>query len=457
MGRWVTRFVGSVTLVAAMLAVPALSTTTQASADTVVAGCTIVSTNPTSTHYTNCPNWAFRGASLTGLDLSYANLAGSTYTLCSGGVTQQVTCTSSDLTLTNLSDANLSGASFSSCVRIGPGPDVGCGASILPGANLSGADLNNANLATTDLNDANLTGANLTGANLGPLIEGVTPSAGLTGATLTGANLTATLLVPSDQSLTATSAAGAVATWATPSGIPGATPGTCTPASGSTFPLFSSTVTCQVIDAANDVATGTFQVNVAPTSQYFTRMLIPSAGATLSSTQLLDAVAGDGPGVIKLQFELTGGTLSHAVVATGVSTIFGWLADWDTTSVPNGAYTLESVATDAANDVSVSSGIGVMVNNVPPAAVVGAPANGATVKGGVWLDAWASRGVTKVLYELTGGGLTDSVIATPTWFGWLAGWDSTSVPNGTYTLQSVASYAGGLSGTSPSVSITVAN
>ena len=78
------------------------------------------------------------------------------------------------------------------------------------------------------------------------------------------------------------------------------------------------------------------------------------------------------------------------------------------------------------------------------------PSNGATVSGGQWLDAGASPGVTKVQYELTGGTLNDAVIATatPTIFGWIAGWNTTAVPNGTYTLQSVASYAGGVAGTS---------
>ena len=40
--------------------------------------------------------------------------------------------------------------------------------------------------------------------------------------------------------------------------------------------------------------------------------------------------------------------------------------------------------------------------------------------------------------------------------GW-PDWNTTAVPNGTYTLQSVASYAGGVSGTSPGITITVAN
>jgi hypothetical protein len=67
--------------------------------------------------------------------------------------------------------------------------------------------------------------------------------------------------------------------------------------------------------------------------------------------------------------------------------------------------------------------------------------------------------VTGVQYEISGGGLNDDVIATATAtvFGWLANWNTIGVPNGTYTLQSVAAYAGGVSGTSPGITITVAN
>ena len=47
--------------------------------------------------------------------------------------------------------------------------------------------------------------------------------------------------------------------------------------------------------------------------------------------------------------------------------------------------------------------------------------------------------------------------ATPTIYGWLAAWNTTTVPNGTYTLQSVASYQGGVSGTSPGITVIVSN
>jgi hypothetical protein len=67
--------------------------------------------------------------------------------------------------------------------------------------------------------------------------------------------------------------------------------------------------------------------------------------------------------------------------------------------------------------------------------------------------------VTQVQYELSGGTLNHKVIATgtPTTVGWLTGWDSTTVPDGVYSLQSVATYGGEVSGTSAPIILTVSN
>jgi hypothetical protein len=94
-----------------------------------------------------------------------------------------------------------------------------------------------------------------------------------------------------------------------------------------------------------------------------------------------------------------------------------------------------------------------------PTTTVVLPSNNATSSGNQYLDAVASSGVTKVQYELTGGSLTNAVIATatPTIYGWLAAWNTTTVPNGSYTLQSVASFAGGVSGTSAAITVSVTN
>ena len=55
--------------------------------------------------------------------------------------------------------------------------------------------------------------------------------------------------------------------------------------------------------------------------------------------------------------------------------------------------------------------------------------------------------------------LADALISgsAPTIYGWMGGSNTRSDPDRTYTLESVASYAGGVTGTSSPVTITVAN
>ena len=154
--------------------------------------------------------------------------------------------------------------------------------------------------------------------------------------------------------------------------------------------------------------------------------------------------------------------LSTVVIATATPTIYGWLAQWNTTTVQNGTYTLQSLVTDIAGNFVYSTGISVTVANAPPTTAVLIPSSGASVSGtSSLLDASASANVTYLTFEISGGKLSDQVIAiaTPTIYGWLAQWNTTSVPDGTYSLQSVASYSRYFlsSGTSAPVTITVAN
>jgi hypothetical protein len=96
-----------------------------------------------------------------------------------------------------------------------------------------------------------------------------------------------------------------------------------------------------------------------------------------------------------------------------------------------------------------------------PVTAVLAPKSGATLKGGLYLVAAASDsyGITKVVFRLTGGTLHGAVIATaaPETFGWFGGWNTTTVPNGTYRLQSVATDGAGGTAQSASITVTVAN
>ncbi len=212
-----------------------------------------------------------------------------------------------------------------------------------------------------------------------------------------------------------------------------------------------------VCTAVGDNGSGTEQTliekGIVPTT---TSVLIPSSGATLSGSTILDASASNATSV---EFLLFGGPYGYAapVVCTATQTYYGWLCSWITTDVPNGSYGLVSEASGAGGS-AFSSGVGITVSN-PPTTSVLFPSSGATLSGSTTLDASASN-ATSVEFRIFGGiyGYSAPVLctATLTYYGWLCSWDTTKVPNGSYALLSEAFNSGG-STFSSGVGITVSN
>ena len=187
-------------------------------------------------------------------------------------------------------------------------------------------------------------------------------------------------------------------------------------------------------------------------------MVTPSDGATLSGGQVLDA-SGDPTTTAKVDFTLSGGPDKHTVISGSTLTYYGWIGAWDTATVPNGLYTLRSIAHETNGGTGQSTPITVTVVNRQLATSVLVPSTGATLHAGSVLDAGATGTppATGVTFELSGGALTGTVVgtATLTIYGWVADMDTTGVPAGTYSLQSVATDAMG-SATSPAITVTVA-
>jgi parallel beta-helix repeat protein len=101
---------------------------------------------------------------------------------------------------------------------------------------------------------------------------------------------------PQNQVITATNSQGAIVNYPVPTVTDniGVTSGpTCTPTSGSTFPVGSTTVTCIAADAAGNVGTATFMVTVQNTGQTSSTITIPSSLRTIagewSSNQISDS------------------------------------------------------------------------------------------------------------------------------------------------------------------------
>ena len=124
-------------------------------------------------------------------------------------------------------------------------------------------------------------------------------------------------------------------------------------------------------DADNNTDTSTPITVTVNNQPPVTAVIIPSNGATQSgATALLDASASSAVGIASVTFEVSGGALSDQVVATATPTLYGWLAQWNTTAVPNGTYTLQSVATDTVAETTKSLPITVTVVNPAPTTTV---------------------------------------------------------------------------------------
>ena len=203
----------------------------------------------------------------------------------------------------------------------------------------------------------------------------------------------------------------------------------------------------------------TITVTVPPPT---TTVGLPSNGSTVAGDAWLDALAQSPIGVASVRFEVSGGTVSDLGIGTGTETEWGWIGAWDTTNVPNGSYQLQSVVTDKDGNSATSAEVTVTVDNMPLQTQISIPSDGATLSGpSAVLDASASgtADVTGVQFVVSGGSLSDHVVgtATRTLYGWIAEWDTTTVPNGAYTLESVATETGGTTATSSPIHVTVDN
>ncbi len=167
--------------------------------------------------------------------------------------------------------------------------------------------------------------------------------------TVTVTNTAPTVAAPANQTIEATSAAGAVATFtATGNDVEdGALDAVCTSASGSPFALGTTTVTCTVTDSAGATATGTFAVTVVDTTA--PTFAVP-ADVSFSATSPAGAV-------VTYMAPVTSDLVDGAGLAT-CSPASG-------STFPLGVTTVTCTATDAAGNTT-SANVTVTVTNTAP-------------------------------------------------------------------------------------------
>lgn len=221
----------------------------------------------------------------------------------------------------------------------------------------------------------------------------------------------------------------------------------------------SHTLDAVARDAAGNKTTSTaVTVTVSNSSADTTpptvSMTAPANGATVSGSITVSANASDNVGVAGVQFQLDGANLGAEETTSPYS------ISWDTTAASNGSHALTAVAWDAAGNRTTSTPVSVTVSNrsgdtTPPTVAMTAPANGSTVSGSITVSANASDNVAVagVQFQLNGANLGVEVTAAP----YSITWDTSTVANGSYTLDAIARDSSGNRTTSASVTVTVSN
>ena len=126
----------------------------------------------------------------------------------------------------------------------------------------------------------------------------------------------------------------------------------------------------KLLESEGYVIRGFRQFNGASILLYYstqptTSIILPSDGATLSGTKaLLGARESDYDVKVKrVQFVLSGVGYPRTVLGSASETLAGWAFLWNSTTIPNGTYSLRSLATNAAGKSSYSRGVTVKVGN----------------------------------------------------------------------------------------------
>lgn len=171
--------------------------------------------------------------------------------------------------------------------------------------------------------------------------------------------------VPSTQTAEATGSSGATVSFSAPTATDAVDPApvvSCSPASGSTFVIGTTAVSCTATDASGNHASASFSVVVQDTTSPSITLTAPLDGATASTSDVaLTASASDLVGVAGVQFKLDGTT---SIGSEDTSAPYG--VSWDATAETSGSHSIVAVSRDAAGNYATSTAATVTVVLYPP-------------------------------------------------------------------------------------------
>jgi hypothetical protein len=182
-------------------------------------------------------------------------------------------------------------------------------------------------------------------------------------------------------------------------------------------------------------------------------------GSTLRGTVVLATDSTDADiSSIAFQYRPTGGS-TWTTIGTDVAA--PWSVDWDTTTVPDGAYDLRATVSDQAGNQHDSDLPSKVVDNTAPTASITAPAANATISASVTVSASATdatSGVASVQFLVRPfGSATFVTFGSDSTSPYASTLNTTGLPDGAAELQVVVTDVAGNQTTTPSRPVTIDN
>jgi hypothetical protein len=168
------------------------------------------------------------------------------------------------------------------------------------------------------------------------------------------------LTLPSDITTTATGADGAVVTFTATAtdDVDGPLPVTCSPPSGSTFPIGTTTVQCSAHDSSLNGAGGTFNVTVLPGGFSLTAPVVTAQGGNSSASLMWDVIAPAASYTVKRSTTSGSGFVTVASGITGTR--------FDDSGISNGTtYYYTVTAVNGAGQGPASAQVSVTPTSLP--------------------------------------------------------------------------------------------
>ena len=219
----------------------------------------------------------------------------------------------------------------------------------------------------------------------------------------------------------------------------------------------SHTLMVRVTDAQSRTASSAVVNQTVDNTAPSTVVTAPAGGSFFQGSLTATAHASDAFGVRSVQFAIDGTLVGSPITVPDGGSGFDYSATLSLAGLTNGSHALTSVATDNAGNTSISAGVSFSIGSGPATVVVTVPPDWTFASKIVPVTAIVTGGTPPLVATLLVDGVATAVVPTVAGTTYTFAWDTSSLSDGSHTIQVSVRDANNLSSSSVVLHQTVDN